>query len=330
MEDNHEKVITPTLLLLSLILGMGVGFLSQKGQLCLSIGLTEFFLMKRSNLLNSFILFVMVSSLGIHVLNYAGLLAIEPVSKALGVNSIIGGFLFGVGMMIAGGCGIGVFYKTGEGKVKSFLAMLGLFAGMISYSIIHPVVGSIISGRSFVFVNDLFPVNQYLILGLFLLIAAIWLYKNPYTDETEKRSWLSASGLGLINVLMLYLLGNPFFIGNAEIFLDPIAHFFNPAFTPYYSFSDLVLFMAALPIGVILGSFLSAKTSGDFQITKSDLGEGLFGGFLLGLGAGIGFCCNYGFLTGIAALSISGFTGFFGILVGAYFGLRIVSIISRG
>ena len=46
-----------------------------------------------------------------------------------GWNNIIGGFIFGVGMTIAGGCGLGVLARSREGYVRSWLALI---AGMLA------------------------------------------------------------------------------------------------------------------------------------------------------------------------------------------------------
>lgn len=37
---------------------------------------------------------------------------------------IIGGFLFGVGIVLAGGCASGTWYRSGEGLVGSWIALL--------------------------------------------------------------------------------------------------------------------------------------------------------------------------------------------------------------
>lgn len=47
----------------------------------------------------------------------------------LGIHEVIGGLIFGVGMVLAGGCASGSLYKIGEGNGTSILAILGISFG---------------------------------------------------------------------------------------------------------------------------------------------------------------------------------------------------------
>ncbi|TEB04373.1 putative inner membrane protein [Pelotomaculum schinkii] len=51
--------------------------------------------------------------------------AINPV----GLHTMIGAFIFGIGMTIAGGCASGVLMRIGEGHVLPWVALLGFFIG---------------------------------------------------------------------------------------------------------------------------------------------------------------------------------------------------------
>jgi hypothetical protein len=59
----------------------------------------------------------------------------------MGWHNIVGGLVFGVGMTIAGGCGMGVLTRSGEGYVRSWLAIVGglLSAGLWVHIYGHPV-----------------------------------------------------------------------------------------------------------------------------------------------------------------------------------------------
>ncbi len=47
-------------------------------------------------------------------------------SSPLGIHSVIAGFIFGVGMVFAGGCASGSLYKTGEGNGTALLVVLSI------------------------------------------------------------------------------------------------------------------------------------------------------------------------------------------------------------
>ena len=46
------------------------------------------------------------------------------VRGTFGLGGILGGFLFGLGAMLAGGCGTGTLWRVGEGQIKLWLVML--------------------------------------------------------------------------------------------------------------------------------------------------------------------------------------------------------------
>jgi uncharacterized protein len=48
----------------------------------------------------------------------------------LGIHTLLGGVLFGIGMVLAGGCTSGSLYRAGEGYVGSMVALLGIMLGL--------------------------------------------------------------------------------------------------------------------------------------------------------------------------------------------------------
>jgi hypothetical protein len=48
------------------------------------------------------------------------------------VANIIGGYIFGLGIVMAGGCGSGIVYRMGEGYVSAFVATLGFASSLIA------------------------------------------------------------------------------------------------------------------------------------------------------------------------------------------------------
>ena len=55
--------------------------------------------------------------------------ASEWVFPAFWFGASVGGFLFGIGMVLAGGCGAGSIWRAGEGHVKLWVALLFFAAG---------------------------------------------------------------------------------------------------------------------------------------------------------------------------------------------------------
>jgi uncharacterized membrane protein YedE/YeeE len=47
----------------------------------------------------------------------------------MGFHTILGGFIFGIGMVIAGGCGAGILWRSAEGYIRAWIA---LFSGALT------------------------------------------------------------------------------------------------------------------------------------------------------------------------------------------------------
>ena len=57
----------------------------------------------------------------------------------VGLNQMIGLFIFGIGMVLAGACTVSTWVKTGEGNVGAAWALLFTFIGMFLFSLVWSV-----------------------------------------------------------------------------------------------------------------------------------------------------------------------------------------------
>jgi uncharacterized membrane protein YedE/YeeE len=90
--------------------------------------------------------------------------------------------------------------------------------------------------------------------------------------------------------------------------------------------SPLLSTSSLLTLGLLWGAFGSALMSRQFAIRKApplELGKGIAGGILMGVGSAMAGGCNVGgFYSALSALSASGFFMMVGLIAGAYLGLR--------
>ena len=61
-----------------------------------------------------------------------------PLLGAPSLTTLLAGILFGIGMVLAGGCVVGTLYKMGGGSILSLSAFIGLLIGSALYAEIHP------------------------------------------------------------------------------------------------------------------------------------------------------------------------------------------------
>jgi len=60
----------------------------------------------------------------------------NPMHFDVGVNQVVGLFLFGIGMVLAGACTVSTWVKTGEGNIGAAWALVFTFVGMFLYSLV--------------------------------------------------------------------------------------------------------------------------------------------------------------------------------------------------
>lgn len=130
-----------TIALASLAAGLTAGFVMHRSDFCVTAMFRDLFLIRDAYLLRMLVLLVVASMLLFEMARWAGRLSPYPF-PLLGPPSLaglIGGVVFGIGMVLAGGCVVGTLYKLGAGSVASGVAFLGMLACSARYAEIHPV-----------------------------------------------------------------------------------------------------------------------------------------------------------------------------------------------
>ena len=110
-------------------IGFLFGFFMQKGDLCGASAFSEVVLMKDGRKAFGLWICIVVPMLGFSLLDVLGLVDLS-VKPMLWLNYIIGGILFGIGMVLAGGCVSGCLYKAATGNLHSIAALLAMPFGM--------------------------------------------------------------------------------------------------------------------------------------------------------------------------------------------------------
>ena len=98
--------------LTALPIGFLFGFFLQKGDLCGSSAFSEVLMMKDKRKLVGLWVVIAVAMVGFAVLDLLGWVQLNP-KPLLYLNLLVGGLVFGVGIVLAGGCVSGCLYKAG-------------------------------------------------------------------------------------------------------------------------------------------------------------------------------------------------------------------------
>jgi len=109
-----------------------LGYTMQRGRWCMVQGFREPHMTGDCTLAKSVMLSVFIVAIGAAVLKYAVpmraegdavLASMNYVRGTFGWGGVVGGFIFGLGAMFAGGCGSGTLWRVGEGQVKLIMVV---------------------------------------------------------------------------------------------------------------------------------------------------------------------------------------------------------------
>jgi uncharacterized membrane protein YedE/YeeE len=107
-----------------LLFGVVFGVIFQRSRFCLVRAFREPFMTGEGEHTRAAALALAISMIGFTILKFADLKDRgEWVFPGAGVGSLLGGLVFGIGMVLAGGCGAGSIWRAGEGQVKLWAAI---------------------------------------------------------------------------------------------------------------------------------------------------------------------------------------------------------------
>lgn len=109
-----------------MLFGLAFGFILQRAGFCFTASFRDLFTSGDGRLARGVIIAIAVAMLGFSILQGLGIR--QPFVLAVGWHTLVGGYLFGLGMVLAGGCATGTLFRIGEGSVQLLFA---LFGGML-------------------------------------------------------------------------------------------------------------------------------------------------------------------------------------------------------
>ena len=111
---------------LAMLFGVGFGLLIERAQICFTSAFRDLWITGRTQMAKAIIFGMAVSAIGIF--SYVQL-GVAPKIMWAGPNAVIGGLLFGFGIVLAGGCETGWMYRAVEGQVHYWWVGFGNVVG---------------------------------------------------------------------------------------------------------------------------------------------------------------------------------------------------------
>lgn len=111
---------------IAMLCGIGFGLLIERAQICFTSAFRDLWITGRTHMAKAIILGMAVSAIGIF--SYVQL-GVAPKILWAGPNAVLGGLLFGFGIVLAGGCETGWMYRAVEGQIHYWWVGLGNIIG---------------------------------------------------------------------------------------------------------------------------------------------------------------------------------------------------------
>lgn len=167
-----------------LLLGLGIGVVMHRSRLCFVAAFRDPFMTGDSRQTKAVALSLMVAVIGYGIIKWAGLRGeMVYVTNTFFFGGLVGGFIFGTGMVIAGGCGSGTLWRVGEGQVKLWVVLVSfaLTNSLVRYYM--DTTGLIKKVGTAVFLPDWITYKWSVILILAILV--LWYIVADWNEEGD-------------------------------------------------------------------------------------------------------------------------------------------------
>ncbi len=173
---------------MAMIFGSAFGLAIAKAQICFTSAFRDIFTTGRSELAKAIVIGMAVATLG--VFSYI-MIGQPPKIMWAGPNAIIGGILFGFGIVLAGGCECGWMYRAVEGQIHFWVVGIGNVIGATLLAFVWDDL-SLELATSWPKINLLEVFGNYggLFLNyglLILLFALILVLEKRYLNKSKNR-----------------------------------------------------------------------------------------------------------------------------------------------
>lgn len=361
MDISSLKALTTQVLWASFIVSALFGAIAQRTHFCTMGAISDIVNMGDWTRMRQWGLAVGVAMIGFYALAATGL--IDPAktlyasTRFIWLSALVGGLMFGFGMVVASGCGSKTLVRIGGGNLKSVVVftVMGIAAfatlkGMTAVLRVATVDRVAIDfasnaalpnwlGNAIGFSSSTAGLILAIVLGLGLIVWALM-----GRDFVRFENLLAGFGLGVLIAAMWWISGHLGYVaehpetlqeaflatnsGRAEAlsFVSPVAYTID--WVMFFSDKSKVLTIGIVSVfGVVAGSGIYAVASRNFRWEgfrdAEDTANHLVGAVLMGVGGVAAMGCTVGQgLSGLSTLSATSLVAVSAIIAGAVVALK--------
>ncbi|WP_233573270.1 YeeE/YedE thiosulfate transporter family protein [Leptotrichia sp. OH3620_COT-345] len=185
---NNSKLVTYW------IFGIAFGMILQRSRFCFTAAFRDPILTGSTSLTRAVLLAISIGTIGFTAISFGsvlsggkpvGLDSVEPLSVLI----IIGGIIFGIGMVIAGGCASGTLMRFGEGFEMQWISFIFFILGSVIGAWVMGFLEPVFRKKEFaIYLPDYLGwigalVFQFSIILIIYIIAVKWQTKKIGSGE---------------------------------------------------------------------------------------------------------------------------------------------------
>lgn len=360
MDETMLPALTRQVLWAAFGLAVLFGALCQRTRFCTMGAVSDVYAMGDWRRARMWVLAIAVAVLAFNGMAVAGLLdpagSIYTGPRVLWLSALLGGAVFGFGMVLSSGCISRNLVRLGAGSLKSLVVLLvaaiaagatlrGLTA-VLRVATVEKVYVELPGGQALpALAAGLGGAPGPWALGIAAVLACAllaWVLKGR--DGRTGEVWLAGLGVGLLIAALWWVSGHLGFLPEDPRTLEPVYLATNSRHMESLStiapvayaldwlllFSDqsktLTLGIVSVA-GIVVGAGLMAWREGSFRwegfAGVGDLGLHLAGAACMGVGGIVAMGCTIGQgITGVSTLSLGSFIALAAMVAGALLGLR--------
>ncbi len=361
MQESDLPRLTAQVLWASFALAVVFGGIAQHTRFCTMGAVADIVTMGDWARMRMWLLAIAVAILGFN--GMVGLGWVEAGStvyaspQLLWLSHLVGGLLFGVGMVLASGCGSKTLIRIGGGSLKSLVVFFVLAAAAYAtlrgitavarVATVDKVLLALPAGQDLPSLAAHWVGGQARTWALGLgatFAAALMAFVVARPEGRSADTWLAGLGLGGVIVAVWWVSGRLGYVPEHPVtleasflgtnsrrmeslsFVAPLAYTLD--WLILFSDTSKVLTLGVVSaMGVVVGAAVVALATRSFRWEgfhgTEDTANHIVGGLLMGVGGVTAVGCTIGQgLTGVSTLALGSFIALAGIVAGGWLGMR--------
>ena len=329
--ENYE--IFQVVNLSAFILGLLFGAIAQKNQFCFSGSIKDYILTDSTKRAASVVMAIIVAIISTYlVANFNEIDLSETNYLKENVNYftiILGGTLFGIGMMIADGCSSRHIVKFAQGDPYSLVTLIfiAIFAYATTKGFVHEFIVLLTQNETLLSISSNIANSQLNIFVVIVpLLVFLWLLTKSFKRILSLKDGIL---MGIIVSVGWYITG---VIGvesmERQISLASVTFVYPTAqtleFFSYFQVTELS-FGISIVLGVVSGAFIMSKFNRKYSfgctsnLQHSKVKYNMIGGALMGVGGVLAIGCTVGQgLTGVSTLAVASVLAISSIMISGF------------